>query len=126
VTIDGDLEPVWSQAGRYRLQSARAQRSSSRPPSSPSSGWSTPETFLYIGVKAWDSDPGAIVAGEMERDAPLYRDDSIAIVSTPRRPPQRHTFETTFNGARFDALIATSARSTASGMACGGRRAPRT
>jgi hypothetical protein len=64
------------------------------------------ETHLYIGVWARDSDPSGIVAGEMERDAPLYRDDSVAVVlDTFGDRRNAYTFETNPNAARFDALI---------------------
>ena len=37
------------------------------------------ETFLYFGVRAYDSEPDRIVARQFERDSDLDADDSISI-----------------------------------------------
>ena len=63
-------------------------------------------SHLYIAVTAYQEQPPAIVAKEMERDSRLYRDDSIAIVlDTFADGRNGYVFETNTNGARFDALI---------------------
>ncbi|HVR28666.1 MAG TPA: DUF5916 domain-containing protein [Thermoanaerobaculia bacterium] len=66
----------------------------------------TPST-LYFGIRAFDSQPDAIVAKEMERDAPLgQNDDSIAIVlDTFADKRNSYSFEINPNGARTDALV---------------------
>jgi len=66
----------------------------------------TPST-LYFGIRAYDSRPDAIIAKEMERDAPLgQNDDSIAIVlDTFADRRNCYSFEINPNGARTDALV---------------------
>jgi hypothetical protein len=66
----------------------------------------TPST-LYFGIRAYDSNPAAIIAKEMERDAPLgQNDDSIAIVlDTFADQRNCYSFEINPNGARTDALV---------------------
>lgn len=67
---------------------------------------------LYIGLRAFDSEPERIVAKEMERDAPLgLNDDSIAIVlDTFRDRRNSYTFEVNPNGARSDSLVTDEGR----------------
>ncbi|MEE2778654.1 MAG: DUF5916 domain-containing protein [Acidobacteriota bacterium] len=66
---------------------------------------------LYVGVHAYDSEPTAIVAKEMERDASLYRDDSLMLViDTFGDSRNAYAFETNPNGARFDALVTDEGR----------------
>ncbi|MEE2775488.1 MAG: carbohydrate binding family 9 domain-containing protein [Acidobacteriota bacterium] len=69
------------------------------------------ENTIYIGVYCLDGSPAAFVSKEMERDAPLYRDDSVAVVlDTFADRRNAYTFETNVNGARFDALITDEGR----------------
>ncbi len=61
---------------------------------------------LFIGVRAFDSDPSAIVARELQRDAGLFRDDAVAILlDTFDDHRNAYFFETNANGARTDGLI---------------------
>jgi hypothetical protein len=70
----------------------------------------TPQT-LYLGVYAHDSEPDGLVAKEMERDSPLYPDDSVAFVlDTFGDSRNAYAFETNPNGARFDALVTDEGR----------------
>lgn len=70
----------------------------------------TPST-LYIGIVALDSRPDAIIAREMGRDSPLFRDDSVAILlDTFRDRRNGYFFETNANGAKTDALITDEGR----------------
>ncbi|MDX1383651.1 MAG: DUF5916 domain-containing protein [Thermoanaerobaculia bacterium] len=68
---------------------------------------------LYVGIRAFDSDPAAIVAKEMERDAFLgLNDDSVTIVlDTFLDRRNSYSFEINPNGARTDALVADEGRS---------------
>lgn len=38
------------------------------------------DAALYVGIRALASDPGAIVAEEMQRDGALFRDDSVLVL----------------------------------------------
>ena len=68
-------------------------------------------SVLYVGVKSYDSNPAAIVAKEMERDALLYPDDSVMVIlDTFGDHRNGYAFETNPNGARFDALITDEGR----------------
>jgi hypothetical protein len=70
----------------------------------------TPGT-LYIGVMAFDSEPDQIIAKEMQRDEPLWRDDAIDILfDTFNDDRNAYLFETNPNGARTDALISDEGR----------------
>jgi len=61
---------------------------------------------LYIGVRAFDSDPNAIVARELQRDGALFRDDAIAVLlDTFHDHRSAYFFETNPNGARTDGLV---------------------
>ncbi|HVR29986.1 MAG TPA: DUF5916 domain-containing protein, partial [Thermoanaerobaculia bacterium] len=112
LTIDGDLsEAAWSEA--VPGTGFRQREPKELEPATEDTEFRVvrTDTFLYIGVEARDSEPHAIVAGEMERDAPLYRDDSIAIVlDTFGDRRNAYTFETNPNCARFDALITDEGR----------------
>jgi hypothetical protein len=64
------------------------------------------ETTLYFAVRAYDSDPAAIVALEMVRDGRLFRDDAVAILlDTFHDHRNVYFFETNANGARTDGLV---------------------
>jgi hypothetical protein len=65
----------------------------------------TPAT-LYIGIRALDSDPGAVTAKEMRNDAELYQDDAVAVLlDTFLDHRNGYLFETNPNGARTEGLI---------------------
>ncbi len=70
----------------------------------------TPST-LYVAVWAHDSDPGAIIAKQMEKDADLSQDDSILIVlDTFLDGRNSYGFSTNANGARTDTLVTDEGR----------------
>ena len=70
----------------------------------------TPST-LYVAVWALDSDPGAIIAKQMEKDADLSQDDSILIVlDTFLDGRNSYGFSTNANGARTDTLVTDEGR----------------
>lgn len=65
----------------------------------------TPST-LYIAIRALDSEPRAVVARAMQRDADLTEDDSVAIaLDTFDDRKNSYFFATNANGARTDALM---------------------
>jgi hypothetical protein len=69
------------------------------------------KSVLYLSVHAFDSVPEGVVAKEMERDATLYRDDSVVFVlDTFGDHRNGYAFETNPNGARFDALVTDEGR----------------
>ena len=68
-------------------------------------------SHLYVGLFCEQRQPPRLIAKEMERDAPLYRDDSVAVVlDTFADGRNGYVFETNPNGARFDALITDEGR----------------
>jgi len=70
----------------------------------------TPST-LYVGIVAHDSQPGAVIAREMGRDSPLFRDDSVAVLlDTFLDRRNGYFFETNANGAKTDALVTDEGR----------------
>ncbi len=61
---------------------------------------------LYIGIRALDSQPRAVVARAMQRDADVAEDDSVSIVlDTFDDRRNGYFFATNANGVRTDALI---------------------
>ena len=38
------------------------------------------DSTIYFGIAAFDANPGAIIAKEMERDSRIYQDDSILLL----------------------------------------------
>jgi hypothetical protein len=70
----------------------------------------TPQT-LYIAINALDTEPDKVIAKEMQRDEPLWRDDAVDILlDTFDDDRNAYLFETNANGARTDALITDEGR----------------
>ncbi len=66
---------------------------------------------LYFGITAFDANPEAIVAREMERDSRIFQDDSIILMlDTFHDRRNAYTFETNLNGARSDTLVTDEGR----------------
>ncbi|MEE2778663.1 MAG: DUF5916 domain-containing protein [Acidobacteriota bacterium] len=112
IVVDGVLDDaVWSQAE----PSSRFVQHEPFEGEEPSERtefrvYYTPAT-LYVGVRAYDSEPDKMIAREMGRDASLFRDDSVAILlDTFDDDRNAYHFETNFNGARTDALITDEGR----------------
>jgi hypothetical protein len=62
--------------------------------------------FLYVGVRCFDREPGAIVANELQRDRELDDDDRFAIVlDTFGDQRTAFLFEVNPNGVKRDALV---------------------
>ena len=61
---------------------------------------------LYIGIRALDSEPRAVVARGMQRDTDITEDDSVSIVlDTFDDRKNGYFFATNANGVRVDALM---------------------
>jgi len=115
VDLDGVLdEPAWSEAEAATGFTQR-EPEQGEPASEPTEVRVLyTDSHLYLGIRAHDSDPSAIVANEMRRDGggagrrgtALDDDDSISIVlDTFDDRRNAFFFETKPNGARADALI---------------------
>jgi hypothetical protein len=66
---------------------------------------------LYIAVRAHAAEAEKIVAEEMQRDAFLFRDDSVILMfDTFNDDRNAYWFETNANGARTDALLTDEGR----------------
>ncbi len=65
---------------------------------------------LFFGITAFDANPEAIVAREMERDSRIFQDDSIILLDTFHDRRNAYTFETNLNGARSDTLVTDEGR----------------
>lgn len=66
---------------------------------------------LYVGVKAFDSQPAKIVAKEMGQDVQLWRDDSLfLLLDTFHDRRNAYVFETNPNASRTDGLVTDEGR----------------
>ena len=66
---------------------------------------------IYFGITAFDANPAAIIAKEMERDSRIYQDDSIILLlDTFHDRRNAYAFETNLNGARTDTLVTDEGR----------------
>ena len=69
------------------------------------------DSTLYVAIRAFASDPAAVVGEEMQRDGELFRDDSVIIfLDTFNDNRNAYWFETNPNGARTDALLTDEGR----------------
>ena len=69
------------------------------------------DSTIYFGIAAFDADPDAIIAKEMERDSRIYQDDSIVLLlDTFHDRRNAYAFETNLNGARTDTLVTDEGR----------------
>ena len=69
------------------------------------------DSTIYFGIAAFDANPDAIIAKEMERDSRIYQDDSIILLlDTFHDGRNAYAFETNLNGARTDTLVTDEGR----------------
>ncbi len=69
------------------------------------------DSTIYFGITAFDANPDAIIAKEMERDSRIYQDDSILLLlDTFHDRRNAYAFETNLNGARTDTLVTDEGR----------------
>ncbi len=107
VTLDGLLtEPCWRQAQAVSAFLQRDPREGEPATEKTEVRVALHEKTLYVGIIAYDSQPGLIVAKEMRRDGAVEADDSITIVLDTYLD-HRNAFYFAFNpnGARKDALV---------------------
>ena len=107
VSLDGLLtEPCWQQAQVISDFRQRDPREGEPATERTEIRVVLYQKTLYIGVVAWDSNPGLIVAKEMRRDGAVEADDSITVILDTYLD-HRNAFYFAFNpnGARRDALI---------------------
>ena len=105
--IDGILDdPAWKTAARINSFSQVLPRAGA-PAGEPTEVLITYDSrHLYIAVRCMDSNPGGILASQLERDADLKSDDSVRIVIDPYgRRQDGYYFEVNPAGARADGLI---------------------
>ncbi|HEV7784191.1 MAG TPA: carbohydrate binding family 9 domain-containing protein, partial [Thermoanaerobaculia bacterium] len=107
LVVDGRLdEPAWQQA---EVAGHFIQRD-------PAPGKPATETTefqvaytrstLYLAIRAHTDHGAKLIAGEMQRDGSLFRDDSVLILlDTFNDHRNAYWFETNANGARTDALV---------------------
>ena len=112
IVVDGELDDAaWADAevaGAFVQREPRAGEAASE-----ATEFSVAYTAstLYFAVRAHDSDPGALIAKEMERDGDLTQDDSVLIVlDTFLDGRNSYGFSTNPNGARSDALVTDEGR----------------
>ncbi len=107
ITLDGVLnEPAWARAP-VGTDFVQREPDTGQPASQRTEirVVYTPQT-LYIAVNALDTEPDKVIAKEMQRDEPLWRDDAVDILlDTFDDDRNAYLFETNANGARTDALI---------------------
>ena len=69
------------------------------------------DSTLYFGITAFDANPDAIIAKEMERDSRIFQDDSLLLLlDTFHDRRNAYAFETNLNGARTDTLVTDEGR----------------
>jgi hypothetical protein len=115
VRLDGALdEPVWQRADSaagFRQREPLEGATASEPTSV---RVLYDDAYLYIGVWAYDSEPGRIVARQLERDVPLGltrfgpagSDDAIELIlDTYHDRRNAYYFATNPNGVQVDGLI---------------------
>ncbi|MDE2691474.1 MAG: DUF5916 domain-containing protein [Acidobacteriota bacterium] len=69
------------------------------------------DSTIFFGITAFDADPDAIIAKEMERDSRIFQDDSIMLLlDTFHDRRNAYAFETNLNGARTDTLVTDEGR----------------
>ena len=69
------------------------------------------DSTIYFGITAFDANPDAIIAKEMERDSRIFQDDSLLLLlDTFHDRRNAYAFETNLNGARTDTLVTDEGR----------------
>jgi len=111
-TIDGRLdEPVWQAAALIDRLTQVEPAEGAEPGERTEIRLLYDTDFLYIGVRAWDADPRAIVATQMEPDADLDSDDRVSFVlDTFLDRRNAFFFQVNPRGAQVDGLIENSSR----------------
>ncbi len=105
--VDGNLDdPAWQQAtpiGPFTQQSPHEGAE----PSQKTDAWVTyDDHFLYVAVRAWDTEPEKLIAKVMRRDTSQRADDRVLVLIDSFHDRRNgYMFSTNPNSARYDALI---------------------
>ncbi len=107
IKIDGRLdEPAWSQAEAAADFRQREPQEGARATEKTEVRILYDARRLYIGIRAWDSDPGRIIARELLRDAEFENDDIVAVLlDTYHDQRNAYRFIVTPLGTQQDALL---------------------
>ncbi|MEM1205924.1 MAG: DUF5916 domain-containing protein [Acidobacteriota bacterium] len=112
VTLDGVLdEPFWQRA-EVAADFRQREPEEFEPATEPTEFRVVyTEDTLYFGIHAFDSQPDAVIAREMGRDARLFRDDGLVILlDTFHDRRNAYFFETNPNSSRTDGLVTDEGR----------------
>ena len=107
ITIDGVLdEPIWNSAPNIG-DLVQQQPDTGQPPSELTEVILLRDAdYLYIGVRAYDSEPDKVIGTQMIRDGLIRADDRIEILlDTFRDQRNAFYFATTPAGALIDGLV---------------------
>lgn len=107
ITIDGLLdEPIWNSAPNIG-DLVQQQPDTGQPPSELTEVILLRDAdYLYIGVRAYDSEPDKVIGTQMIRDGLIRADDRIEILlDTFRDQRNAFYFATTPAGALIDGLV---------------------
>ena len=107
IRVDGWLkEPIWRRATVINQFTQREPEEGKPATEKTEVRVVVDRDNLYVGVICYDSDPGGLIAKEMERDSQLERDDNFALVlDTFFDQRTGFLFATNPNGAKFDAQL---------------------
>lgn len=110
--IDGRLDDaVWAQAAVINHFSQAEPKPGAPPSQRTQARLLYDSKFLYIGVRAFDTDPAAIVAKQMLFDASMRSDDRVNIVlDTFHDRRNGYFFQLNPLGTRGDALLENNTR----------------
>ncbi|MDG2334515.1 MAG: carbohydrate binding family 9 domain-containing protein [Myxococcota bacterium] len=105
--IDGRLDdPVWEKAALIDQFSQVTPVPGAEPSQKTDVRIMTDGEFIYFGVRCHDTDPQAIVANLMLRDAMAWYDDRIVIaIDTFNDHRNGYAFEVNPRGSRHDVLV---------------------
>ena len=106
ITVDGTLdEAIWSEAPNIGDLIQQQPNPGTTPSERTEVTLLYDSNNLYIGVKAYDSEPDKVIGTQMERDASLSSDDHLEIVlDTFRDQRNAFYFATNPSGAFVDGL----------------------
>ena len=108
ITLDGVLdEPIWRSAPKIGDLVQRQPLPGRAPTERTDITLLNDRDYLYVGVVAYDSEPGRVIGTQMARDASLGADDRIEILlDTFRDQRSAFYFATNPSGALVDGLVA--------------------
>jgi hypothetical protein len=111
--IDGRLDDaVWTSAGASDAFVQVDPREGEPPTERTEVRALHDDDFLYVGIRCYDRDPGAIIATQMRRDVDLSTDDRVLVViDTFEDHRNGFLFEMNPAGAKLDALISANGES---------------